>query len=202
MALTVRDLAQAVRRGRKAMVELEQPLNEADSRMGDGDTGGMLARLLAGLDQAPITDEDLGASFAAYAKAALTATGSSLGTLVATALFAMSRETKGRPDLPWGDLGALLHSGCEAMLDRGQSALGDKTVADALHAVAGALDGEADPQRMAMAAVQATEAALARFRDEPCRSGRARMFGDASRGLDDPGMLAFAWLARAVTSPP
>jgi hypothetical protein len=45
----------------------------------------------------------------------------------------------------------------------------------------------------------AAGAALADFRDRPCRIGRARMFGDKSSGLDDPGMLAFVRLLDVIS---
>ena len=44
---------------------------------------------------------------------------------------------------------------------------------------------------MLSAANRAADEALRSFRDRPSRLGRARMFGDKSIGLDDPGMLAF-----------
>jgi uncharacterized protein (TIGR03086 family) len=47
-------------------------------------------------------------------------------------------------------------------------------------------------------AIFAADGALERFRDQPNRIGRARMFADASIGLDDPGMLAFARLTTVL----
>ncbi|HTZ76542.1 MAG TPA: DAK2 domain-containing protein [Stellaceae bacterium] len=69
--------------------------------------------------------------------------------------------------------------------------LGDKTVLDAIEAARAAIADLADPARQHAAALAAVDAALERFRGEANRIGRARMFGDRSRGLDDPGMVAF-----------
>jgi dihydroxyacetone kinase-like protein len=198
MDLRVADLTQAVGRAEAAMAVLEQELNAADAKLGDGDTGGMLARVIAGLAAASVPEDDLGAAFFGYAKAAATATGSSLGTLLATALLAMGRDVKGQPAMPLAELGMRLAAARDAMLKRGQASLGDKTVIDALDAVSQATAGKTTWDTITPAAVEAATATLARFRDEPCKIGRARMFGDKSRGLDDPGMLAFVRLTMAV----
>ena len=76
------------------------------------------------------------------------------------------------------------------MLSRGRGELGAKSVLDSLDAIARATAGLAEPAAILAAADRAASAALAEFRDKPNRLGRARMFGDKSRGVDDPGMLA------------
>lgn len=174
-----------------AMMRSEQRLNEADARLGDGDTGSMLVRLADALSKVDAAGaDDLGAAFALYARAAAGATGSSLGTLVATALLAMSRAAKGRRELDWKELSPLLDGALDAMMRRGGAALGDKTILDAIHAVAVATRGAEDAAAVREAANAATARALADFRDKPNRIGRARMFAERSVGQDDPGMLA------------
>jgi hypothetical protein len=64
--------------------------------------------------------------------------------------------------------------------------------------VAAATRGLDDPGAIGRAATVAADNALARFRGQPNRIGRARMFADASIGLDDPGMLAFARLTSVL----
>lgn len=174
-----------------AMTRSEQRLNEADARLGDGDTGSMLVRLADAVAKVDAAEtDDLGAAFALYARAAAGATGSSLGTLVATALLAMSRAAKGRQELDWQELSPLLEGALDAMMRRGGAALGDKTILDAIHAVAMATRGAGDAAAVRQAASTATAQALADFRDKPNRIGRARMFAERSIGQDDPGMLA------------
>ena len=66
MGLSPAALRSAVERAAAAMPGLEQELNAADSKLGDGDTGGMLARLVGSLAKAPTpADADLGATFSA-----------------------------------------------------------------------------------------------------------------------------------------
>ena len=198
MPLTPAALRAAVERANAAMPGLEQALNAADSKLGDGDTGGMLARLIGSLAKAqPAADADLGAAFSAYARAAASATGSSLGTLVATALLTMSRATKGKAEVAWSVLSPLLEGAREAMMARGGAKLGDKTVLDALGALVHAIDG-LDQPALRDKALGAGPAVLERFRDLPCQIGRARMFADKSVGIDDPGMLAFVKLTQKI----
>lgn len=199
MALTSTHLRQAVSRIVAVLPALETELNEADSRLGDGDTGAMLARVIRAMDEAaPADGEDVGVALSAYAKATMGATGSSLGTLIATALMTVSRQTKGRVDVPWSELGDLLAQARDAMAARGGASLGDKTVLDAIDSVARALvgvDQAGDVQAAAQAAARDT---LEQFRDRPNKMGRARMFADASKGLDDPGMLAMVRIVEAI----
>ena len=48
------------------------------------------------------------------------------------------------------------------------------------------------------AAVEAVDDALAAFRGKPATMGRARMFGEKSMCLDDPGMLAMKFIIYAM----
>ncbi|CDZ74162.1 Dihydroxyacetone kinase, phosphatase subunit [Neorhizobium galegae bv. orientalis] len=197
---SVSDVKAVASKGAVAMVHLEQELNDADAKLGDGDTGGMLARVINAIDGATIaSQDDVGACFSAYARAAATATGSSLGTLFATALMTFAKETKGKPAVSVAELGRLLGLARDAMMARGGANLGDKTVLDAIDAVAQALEGVSDPAEAKVKAVKATADVLTEFRGRPNKIGRARMFADQTIGLDDPGMLAFAKLCEAVT---
>ena len=196
---SVSDVMAVASKAASAMVHLEQELNDADAKLGDGDTGGMLARVINAIDGAAIaSQDDVGACFSAYARAATTATGSSLGTLFATALMTFARETKGKPAVPVVELGRLLGLARDAMMARGGANLGDKTVLDAIDAAAQALEGVSDPAEAKAKAVKAAAGVLTEFRGKPNKIGRARMFADQTIGLDDPGMLAFAKLCEAI----
>lgn len=195
MTVTKANLSACAKAAHQAMGELEQELNAADAKLGDGDTGSMLARLFAGLAQTDLSQaEDMGAAFSALAKAAAVSTGSSLGTLVATALLTIGKESKGRTDLDGSDMPALLASAMEAMMARGKAAPGYKTILDSLDAVIKSLIREPTLH----AAAEGAQRALDDFRNKPNRIGRARMFGDKTIGIDDPGMLAFALLSRRL----
>jgi dihydroxyacetone kinase len=197
--LTIEAVASAVARAKAAMPGLEQELNEADSRLGDGDTGSMLARVLDRLAETDLSSaSSLSDAFSKLARSAMGATGSSLGTLFATALMTAAKLTRDKNTVEWSELGPILTASRDAMMARGGAKLGDKTVLDAIDAVARSLEGLSDQREIATSAREAAEAALSQFLNESCKMGRARMFAEKSVGVHDPGMLAFAKLTHAV----
>jgi dihydroxyacetone kinase len=198
-AIDLRALSLAVSRAQGRMATLAQELNTADSQLGDGDTGVMLARVIdamARIDYAAQTD--VGAALSLMARNTAGATGSSLGTLIATGLLAASKRLKGERAIAVVDLGGHISSAVEAMAARGGAKLGDKTVLDILDALARATGGLAESEAAASAAAQACRKALSDFRGRPCKIGRARMFAEKSIDIDDPGMLAIHELTLAV----
>jgi phosphoenolpyruvate---glycerone phosphotransferase subunit DhaL len=199
MGLDVAALGAGVTRAHAAMGDLERVLNEADAKLGDGDTGSMLARVFDRLSQIDLSNQsDLGGAFRALAVASTATTGSSLGTLFAAALITAGKETRGVTEIDWARLAPLLIAARDAMLARGGAKLGDKTVLDAIDAVAASVHGLDDPLAVGAAATRAGREALERFRKIPSATGRARMFSERSVGLDDPGMLAFVRLSEAL----
>lgn len=199
MSVTVATIAGAIARANDAMAGLEQVLNEADAKLGDGDTGGMLARVIGKMAETDLSGAaEPAVALSQLAKAASIATGSSLGTLFATGLLAVSRESRGRETIEPGELSALIAKARDAMIARGGASLGDKTVLDSLDAIARALEGVGSTEEAANVAAGAAGAALDEFRGKPNRIGRARMFGDQTIGQDDPGMLAIKELSAAL----
>ncbi len=198
MPITIQTLRDAVARSHPRMEQLEDQLNAADALLGDGDTGSMLARVIEKMAATDLSaTSDIGAAFNALARATMSATGSSLGTLLATALLALGKATKGRSEIPWPELSSLIGQAIEAMRTRGGASLGDKTILDALHRVAQSLAGITDASTAgdaACAAEAGARAALEQFKPLPCKIGRARLFPEKSTGAHDPGMLALALL--------
>ncbi|QJP15043.1 dihydroxyacetone kinase subunit L [Starkeya sp. ORNL1] len=199
MGLSVADLRRACADIAARMPSLEPMLNEADSRLGDGDTGIMLRRVFEKVAEAASgAPDDVAGFFRAIGRASAGATGSSLGTLLTTAFLTIAKAGEGRSEIAWNDLGAQLGAARDAMMARGRASLGDKTVLDALDAVAQAIAGLDDPEAIKRAALGAAQGALDTFRDRPCKIGRARMFAEKSIGMDDPGMLAFVRLVETL----
>jgi dihydroxyacetone kinase len=197
MPITVQTLRDAVARSHARIARLEDTLNAADALLGDGDTGSMLARVIEKMAATDLTaTTDVGAAFNALARATMAATGSSLGTLLATALLTFAKSTKGRSEVPWSELSGLIEQAIEAMKARGGASLADKTILDALHRIAQSLTGIDDASAVALAAETGARAALEHFQPLPCKIGRARLFPEKSTGAHDPGMLALHLLLR------
>lgn len=192
MAMTVDSLRHGLGRIAAHMESVAEELNALDGQLGDGDLGVTMVRggrAVAAL--LPALPADLGPAFLACAHAFTRLSGSSYGTLVATALMSAAKATKGRTEVPWAEVSALLAGARDAMMARGKAELGQKTVLDPLDAAAKATAGLDDPAAILAAARQAVAATMDAVRDKPAQIGRARIFGDRSIGLDDPGMLAF-----------
>jgi phosphoenolpyruvate---glycerone phosphotransferase subunit DhaL len=167
--------------------------------LGDGDLGITVskgwAEIAAGASDLP---DDVGMAFLDCAKAFQKVSSSSYGTLTATAFMAVAKTCKGRTEVPFAEVPALVAAARDAMMARGKGALGDKTVLDALDAVAVVTAGQSNPATLLTLADQAVNDALNSFRPRENKLGRARMFGDKSRGLDDPGMLALRRILDAM----
>ncbi|MCB8838059.1 DAK2 domain-containing protein [Aurantimonas sp. VKM B-3413] len=191
--MTTHDLAGFVAQANEAVQQEEQRLNAADAKLGDGDTGSMLRRVLAAMAKVDVAGAaGLSEAAMALAQAAMKETGSSLGTLVATAAMTFAKEAKAAGNrIEADDMGRVVSAMCDAVASRGRAATGDKTVIDSLDAIARALS--AGPATLA-GAERAARDALDAFRALPCKVGRARMFPEKSTGADDPGMLAIALL--------
>ncbi len=176
------------------MEEVADELNTADGRLGDGDLGVTMVRgcrlVVEALDTLP---DDVGMTLARCAQAFTKTSGSSFGTLVATGLMAAAKPTKDRTEVPLSEVPELIQLAVDSMIARGKASLGDKTVLDGLDAVRqalAALPADATAESVTNEATGAAQGALDAFRDRPNKIGRARIFGDKSVGLDDPGMLA------------
>ncbi len=166
-------------------------LNAADAKLGDGDIGITLSRgICAVCDSCDSLPKDVGMALFQCAKAFTSKSGSSFGTLLATGLMRAAKDCKGREDIPWEEISALLRVALLAMMARGKGSFGEKSVLDPIAAIADAIDYMNDPMEMLAAADQALDETLDLFRNRPAKLGRARMFADKSVGLDDPGMLA------------
>ncbi len=168
-----------------------QELNALDGKIGDGDLGITLLKafreLRRNMDALP---DDVGQALVRCGGDVANVSSSSFGTLLVTGCLSASQAFKGADVADWADLPAVLAKVVDALMARGKAKLGDKTVVDALHAVAEATAGETDPAALLGTARDAIDRTLDEFRGKPAQLGRARMFGERTIGMDDPGMVA------------
>jgi phosphoenolpyruvate---glycerone phosphotransferase subunit DhaL len=198
--LTTESLRSGVARIASAIDNYRDELNALDGQLGDGDLGVTLAngtaRVRAAAEGLP---DDVGMALLECAKTLTGAGASSYTTLLATGLMAAAKEARGRTELPWSEVPHLLEVALDRMAARGRSAVGDKTVLDALDAavqVAG--NEEQNPAMLARAVDEAVGARIEAMRGQPCRQGRARIFAEKSRQMDDPGMVAMKRMTGAL----
>jgi dihydroxyacetone kinase-like protein len=199
MPLTTPVLADGLKRIAAHMETVADELNALDGQLGDGDLGVTMTRGGRALvDILPTLPADVGMALMACAQAMTRVSGSSYGTLLATGLLVAAKATRGRTEVPWSETAALLRTALQSMMARGKASLGDKTVLDALDAAANAADCKAEPAEILRDATSAVEATLDRMRNVQAKIGRARIFGERSIGLDDPGMRAFRDVLRGL----
>jgi dihydroxyacetone kinase-like protein len=189
-------LLAAIDRIAAAMERDFDELNTADGALGDGDLGVTMTRgMRAILEKKDELPDDLGMALFQCAQAFTKSSGSSYGTLMATGLMSAAKALKGQTSINVDQVSALISGARDKMQERGKAELGGKTVLDALDYVARATDGAADP---AQASAVAVDQALYDFRNKPATIGRARIFGEKSIGMDDPGMLAMQRIVKAA----
>lgn len=199
MSLNRQALVAGIARLSEAAIRDFEKLNDADGALGDGDLGITLKRgmelVSEVVDELP---EDLGKALLQCAQAFTKSSGSSYGTLMATGLMVMAKTLKGETTLEASRVSELVALARDAMQARGKAALGGKTVLDSLDAIAAATTGKQSTQEVALAASTAVDDALNNFRNTQATIGRARMFGEKTIGMDDPGMLAMQTIVKAL----
>ncbi len=174
-------------------------LNLLDAQLGDGDLGVSLVRGARAVEaELPNLPDDVGMALLKCAQAFTKLSGSTYGTLLATGLMSAAKATKGRTEIAWSEVSSLLDNATQAMAQRSGGELGDKTVLDALDAARAATEGLTEPSALAAVADRAVAECLDRFRSQPARQGRARIFADKSVGKDDPGMVALKRMTEAL----
>jgi phosphoenolpyruvate---glycerone phosphotransferase subunit DhaL len=174
-------------------------LNLLDAQLGDGDLGVSLVRGARAVQaELPNLPDDVGMALLKCAQAFTKLSGSTYGTLLATGLMSAATAAKGRAEVAWSEVSSLLGNALQAMAQRSGGQLGDKTVLDALDAARAATEGRTEPAALAAAADRAVAECLDRFRSQPARQGRARIFADKSVGKDDPGMVALKRMTEAL----
>jgi len=169
--------------------------NAADGKIGDGDLG---ITILNGFEEINNNinkfSDDMGANFMICSQAFVKKSGSSFGTLIAFSFMNISKKLKGKNECSHEDIVDIFETALKTVLERGKTKLGDKTIADSLDLITKKLK---DNQDYSNVIKKATKEVLEEFKGKKILIGRARMFEDKTKNLDDPGMFAFKKLSQA-----
>ena len=172
--------------------------NAADGKIGDGDLG---ITILNGLEEInnnieKFTD-DLSTNFMICSQAFVKKSGSSFGTLIAFSFMNISRNLKDRNTCDHEDIITMIDTAMSTIQERGKTKIGDKTILDTLDFILRNLKANKNnvnyPELFKLSANDALNA----FKGKKILIGRARMFEDKTKDLDDPGMLALHKLCEA-----
>ena len=169
--------------------------NTADGKIGDGDLG---ITILNGFEEINNNinkfSDDMGANFLICSQAFVKKSGSSFGTLIAFSFMNISKNLKEKTECSHEDIIGIFETALKTILERGKTSLGDKTIADSLDLIIKMLK---DNKNYSNVFKLATKRALDDFKGKKIRIGRARMFENKTKDLDDPGMLALNRLTEA-----
>ena len=167
--------------------------NEADGKIGDGDLG---ITIKSGLEEINNNmnrfNDDLGSNFMICSQAFVKKSGSSFGTLIAFSFMNISKNLKGKTECNHDDVLNIFETALKTILERGKTNLGDKTIADSLDLI---IKNLKDNQNYSEVFKSSTKQALENFKGKKIKIGRARMFEDKTKDLDDPGMFALSRLS-------
>ena len=169
--------------------------NAADGKIGDGDLG---VTILHGLEEVNNNinkfSDDMGTNFMLCSQAFVKKSGSSFGTLIAFSFMNISKNLKEKKECKHEDIITIFETALKTILQRGKTNLGDKTIADSLDLIIKNLKTN---QNYSEVFKSATKQALDDFKGKKIKIGRARMFEDKTKELDDPGMYALNKLSQA-----
>ena len=170
--------------------------NAVDGKIGDGDLG---VTILNGLEEINNNKsnfkDDMENNFIVCSQAFIKKSGSSFGTLIAFSFMNISKNLKGKTSCNHDDIINIFETALKTIQERGKAKLGDKTIADSLDLIIKKLkDNNSNYSEVFKSA---TKQALEDFKGKKILIGRARMFEDKTKDLDDPGMLALNRLTEA-----
>ena len=170
--------------------------NAVDGKIGDGDLG---VTILNGLEEINNNKsnfkDDMENNFMVCSQAFVKKSGSSFGTLIAFSFMNISKNLKRKTSCNHDDIINIFETALKTIQERGKTKLGDKTIADSLDLIIKKLkDNNSNYSEVFKSA---TKQALENFKGKKILIGRARMFEDKTKDLDDPGMLALNRLTEA-----
>ena len=172
--------------------------NAADGKIGDGDLG---ITILNGLEEInnnieKFTD-DLSTNFMLCSQAFVKKSGSSFGTLIAFSFMNISKNLKGKNTCDNKDIITMIDTAMSTIQERGKTKVGDKTILDTLDFISRNLKATKNNINYPELFKSSANEALNAFKGKKILIGRARMFEDKTKDLDDPGMLALHKLSEA-----
>jgi dihydroxyacetone kinase-like protein len=172
--------------------------NAADGKIGDGDLG---ITILNGLEEInnnieKFTD-DLSINFMLCSQAFVKKSGSSFGTLIAFSFMNISKNLKGKNTCDNKDIITMIDTAMSTIQERGKTKVGDKTILDTLDFISRNLKATKNNINYPELFKSSANEALNAFKGKKILIGRARMFEDKTKDLDDPGMLALHKLSEA-----
>lgn len=188
-----------------AVIAAEPYLSEADRNLGDGDHGIGMARgfnaVKEKIDPLDPATEGVGKLFSSAGMAMISSMGGASGAIFGTLFRDGGKALAAAETLDADGLSKMLSAAADAVMARGKAKPGDKTMVDALHPAAAQAADETD--KSIADALQAVATAAEAGRDASkamiATLGRAKTLGEASIGHPDAGACSIALILRTMS---
>jgi dihydroxyacetone kinase-like protein len=192
---------QILERAAAVMAENKTVLIELDSVIGDGDLGITMEKGFAAAAQSAREQSgaDPGTIFMKAGMAIAKTAPSTMGTLMASGLMRGGKTVAGKAELSAADMREFLSAFLQGVTERGKAKPGDKTILDILGPAVKAMESYAgddvtgiwkEAERGAAAGVEAAKSLESQH-------GKAAVFREKTRGLEDPGGRAVYLLIKS-----
>ncbi|GGM29745.1 dihydroxyacetone kinase family protein [Promicromonospora citrea] len=197
-------VASLFHRAQVALHDAEQVLGDLDAVAADGDHGRGMCRgidaAVAAADDAVRAGGDAPSVLRRAADAWADKAGGTSGALWGVGLLALADALPADAALTIEHVAAGIVAARDQIQEVGGARVGDKTLVDALHpaaeALAAAVAGGAAPADAWRATIEAADQGVEATKDIAARRGRARVLGDKSLGVPDPGATSLALLLK------
>ncbi len=177
----------------KVMADNREYLIELDAKVGDGDLGLTMTKGFSAAVKtlSTLEEQDVGQLMAKAGMAIAQAAPSTMGTLVGSGFMKAGKAVKGKTELALPDLSEAMTQFVEGLMARGKAKPGEKTIIDALHPAAQALQHAVmDDMSLEEGLSNAYDAArqgLEATKEMVPQHGKQVPHREKSRGLQDPG---------------
>ncbi|MGG1572353.1 dihydroxyacetone kinase subunit DhaL [Fictibacillus sp. NRS-1165] len=194
MKLTAEALQQALLNTADQIEQQKDELTDLDREIGDGDHGINMSRGFQAVKkelQGKDPFEDLGELSKLVGMTLIKTVGGASGPLFGTVFVKFASKWNGKETVEGDQLYHGFREAVEGVAARGKSQTGQKTMLDVWEPFTEALMGE-EPLETVI------ENALADTKELKATKGRASYFGDATKGVQDPGALSSSILLRQI----
>lgn len=194
MKLTTAALREALLATADAIEQQKDELTDLDREIGDGDHGINMSRGFQAVKQELEAEEsfgDLGELSKLAGMTLLKTVGGASGPLYGTAFLKFATKWNGKEAVEGEVLAAGFKEAKEGIKSRGKSSVGQKTMVDVWEPFAAGLESEKTLEEVIDQALEDTK-------DLTATKGRASYFGEATKGVQDPGALSSSILLKKI----
>lgn len=186
------------------MEEHKEYLTELDRPIGDNDHGINMARGFAEVEKElpALEGKDIGGILQKTGMILLSKVGGSAGPLYGSAFMKAGMGLTGKTEVSLEDFLKAMDTAVEAVMHRGKSTAGEKTMLDAMipawDAMKAAFDAGSSAKTVLAEGVQAAWQGAEHTKDLVATKGRASYVGERSLGHQDPGATSFSYLLEVI----